>query len=512
MQQPEALRLTLEAADPPVMAAAPVRHARNTAFFDAGSQGRRTVGWQAPTSSANQAILGSLTTLRDRSRAATRNDGYAKSVIDKLVTNIVGIGIQARSQAQDPDIRRAIDALWLRWTYESDADGLNEWEGQVTQGVRTWLEGGECFARFRYRLPSDGLAVPFQVQLLEPELCPHNHTLSAGSTRVRAGIEFNGVGRRVAFYFHPSRPELDDFDASQLRRVPADAVVQMYDPLRPGQLRGIPHLTNALIELYELAKFRDATLMRQQLSNLFVAFIKRAQATGAGETLHPLTGQEVETSADNKPMLTMEPGIFQELADGESVDFSDPPDAAGYPDFIRQQLYGVSAATGVPYEVLTGDMRGVNDRTVRVILNEFRRRIQVYQHQVVAAKLCRPVWQAWFRTAYLSGALDLPADYLQHPERYDAVEWKPQAFPYIHPVQDVEAQALRVRNGFESREAIVSENGGDIEVVDAQQRADNERADGLGLRHDSDGRTTKAAAAPAAPEPEPEAQPTGAAA
>lgn len=490
-------------------AAAPVvRTARNSAMFEAGSQGRRTVGWRAPTSSANQAILSTLTTLRDRSRAATRNDGYAKSVIDKWVTNIVGIGIQARSQAEDPAIRRQIDDLWLRWTYESDADGISEWEAQVTQGVRTWLEAGECFARFRSRLPSDGLVVPFQVQMLEPELCPHGHTVYGGPARIRAGIEFNPVGRRVAFYFHPSRPELDDYDASQLRRVPADSVVHMYDPLRPGQLRGIPHLTQALVELHELAKFRDATLLRQQLSNLFVAFVKRAQATGSAEAIHPLTGVAPETSSDDKPMLQLEPGLFQELADGEEVEFSKPPDAQGYPEFIRQQLYGVAAATGVPYEVLTGDMGGVNDRTVRVILNEFRRRVQVYQHQIVAAKLCRPVWRAWFRAAYLSGALDLPSDYLRTPERYDGVEWKPQAFPYIHPVQDVEAQALRVRNGFESRTAIISENGGDIETVDAEQAAEHEQSDRLGLRHDSDGRYAKASTPSPAPEPEPEAQPT----
>jgi len=490
------------------------RSAQNSALYEGGSQTRRTIGWRAPTTSANQAVLASLTVLRDRSRAATRNDGYAKSVVDKWVTNIVGLGIQARSKAVDPAIRTAVNDLWLRWTYESDADGLLEWEGQVTQAVRTWLEGGEAFARFRSRLPQDGLAVPFQVQILEPEHCPHAYTVLSGAARVRAGIEFDAVGRRIAYYFHPSRPEQDDFDASQLRRVPSDSVVHMYDPLRPGQLRGIPLLTQAMVALNELSKYSDATMLRQQLANMFVAFVTRAPGAAGAEALNPLTGQPVERTSENKPMLAMEPGIFQELDEGENVTFSDPPDAGGFPDFMRQQLYAVAAATGVPYEVLTGDMRGVNDRTVRVVLNEFRRRVQVYQHQIVAAKLCRPTWMAWFRAAYLSGALDLPSDYLQHPERYDAVEWQPQAFPYIHPVQDVDAQAARVRNGFESRAAIVAENGGDIEAVDAAQADDNTRADALRLKHDSDGRFATGAVAPSAPLPEPdsETQPAGVAA
>jgi len=268
-----------------------------------------------------------------------------------------------------------------------------------------------------------------------------------------------------------------------------------------------------MIALHELAKYSDATLLRQQLANMFVAFVTRPAASAGAEILNPLTGQSVENTADLRPMLTMEPGVFQELEDGEDVRFSDPPESAGFADFMRQQLFAVAAATGVPYEVLTGDMRGVNDRTVRVVLNEFRRRVQVYQHQVVAAKLCRPTWLAWFRAAYLSGAMDLPADYLRNPERYNGVDWQPQAFPYIHPVQDVEAQAARVRNGFESRAAIVSENGGDVTAVDAQQAVDNARADELGLVHDSDGRTSQAAPE-LAPEPEvePQAQPAGAAA
>lgn len=484
MTPAEPMRMTLDA-PPPAAARSTVRTARNS--YEGAAVTRRTVGWRAPTRSANDAILSSLTLLRDRSRAATRNDGYAKSVIDKLVTNIVGTGLTPRSQAADPAFRKRVDALWLRWSYECDADGLLDFEGQTTQAVRTWLEGGECFARFRDRLPEDGLSVPLQVQLLEPELCPHTH--SAMTPRVRAGIEFSPVGKRAAYWFHPSRPELDDFDASQLRRVPADSVVHMYDPLRPGQLRGIPHLTQALVALHELAKYRDATLLRQQLSNMFVAFVTKAPSTGATEALDPLTGTTVQTSPDDKPMLTLEPGVFQELADGEDVKFSDPPDASGNADFMRQQLYDMAAASGVPYEVLTGDMRGVNDRTVRVILNEFRRRVQAYQHQVVVFQFCRRVWRAWFDAAFLSGALPIGADYLRDPEPYAAVTWNPQAFPYIHPVQDVEAQERRVRAGFTSRSAVVADQGEDAAAIDAEQAADNERADALGLVYDSDGRT-----------------------
>ncbi len=479
------------------------RVARNAATYEAGATSRRTATWTPPETTAN-ASLNYLATLRNRSRAACRNDGYGKGVIDKLVTNIVGTGIQPLSQAKDPEFRKAVQALWLRWTDESDADGQLDWYGQQQQAVRAWLEAGECFARIRPRLPEDGLSVPLQVQILESEFCPHTYSLWGPRAAVRAGIEFNGIGRRTGYYFYASRPQLDDINTSDLRRVPAESVAHLYDPLRPGQLRGVPHLTQALVKLNELSKYDDAALLRQQLGNLFAAFVTRPAAIGDAETFHPLTGEPVETSTDSKPMISLEPGIIQELDPGEEVNFSDPPEVRGYADFMRQQLYGVSAATGVPYETLTGDMRGVNDRTVRVILNEFRSRILSWQHHIVAFKLCTPIWRAWMGRVMLSGALPIPAAaYRADPTPWLAVKWMPPRVPYIQPVQDIEAQQAAIRSGLTSRAAMVAEHGEDAEAIDEEQRIDNERADRLGLKYDSDGRLpinqrSRAGAAPAA--------------
>jgi lambda family phage portal protein len=478
-----------------------VRASSTTSVYEAASQTRRTLGWRAPTTTPNAAILYNLTTLRDRSRAAVRNDGFAKGIIDRLVSNIVGTGITLRSKADDPAFRKSADTLWLRWCDYADADGQFDWFGLQTLAVRAWLESGETFVRLRPRLPSDNLPVPLQLQVIEPELCPHNYISIANGQYVRAGIEFNGIGRRTAYYLYRSRPELDDYDASQLLRVPADSVVHLYNPLRPGQLRGLPHLTQALIRLYELDKFDDATLLRVQLANLFVGFVKHP-ASGDTEALHPVTGLPIEKDGDN-PLLSLEPGIFQELGPGEDVTFSDPPEVkSGYRDFMRQQLFNACAATNVPYEVLTGDMTGLNDRVMRVILHEFRRGIMAMQHQVVGYQLCRRVWQAWMDRAFLFGALPIPAEYATNPEPWARVDWTPHGWPYLHPVQDVEAQRAAIRAGFTTRSAVVAEQGEDSESVDTEQKIDNDRADGLGLPYESDprqrvGGAGSAAAAPA---------------
>lgn len=481
------------------------RSIRASTSYESAATTRRTKGWYAPTVSPNTAILANLATLRDRSRTAIRNDGYAKGAIDKLVTNLIGTGLKPLSQAADADFRKTIQALFLLWTDESDADGLLDWYGQQAQAVRAWLEGGEVFIRLRPRLLSDGLSVPLQVQVIEPELCPftHNVTLPNGN-RIRAGIEFNGIGKRVAYWFHPSRPgDLFDFDRGQLRRVPADAVLHLYDPLRPGQLRGVPHLSQGLIRLHELDKYDDATLLRQQIANLFVGFLKRPVSTSTGETIHPLTGLTVSDTQDDRPIVPLEPGLWQELEPGEDVTFSDPPEVgSAYEAFSRQQLFHVAAAAGVPYETLTGDLSRVNDRTVRVILHEFRRRMQAWQHQIIAFQFCRPIWRAWMDRVFLSGVVPIPPAYVENPEPWAKVAWMPQRWPYLHPVQDVQAERDAIRAGFTSRSAVVSEHGEDAEAIDDEQAADNARADELALKYDSDGRNKNNGGTPG-PQPPP---------
>jgi len=481
--------------------------------YESGAVTRRTLDWRSPTVSPNSSVIPLLPLLRDRSRAAVRNDGYAKGSIEKLVTNIVGTGIKPLSQAASADFRKAVQALWLKWTDESDADGLLDFYGQEAQAVRCWLEAGEVFIRLRPRYPTDvsitgtPLSVPFQVQVIEPELCPlnYNATLATGN-RIRAGIEFDSIGRRTAYWFYEQRPgDLMDWNQGVINPVPAENIIHVFDPLRAGQIRGIPHLTAALIRLRELDKFDDATLLRQQLSAMFVAFLKKSPVEGGD--VDALTGNAIQTS-DGQPVIALQPGGFNELGPGEEVQFSDPPDVGQmYTDFIRQQLMAACAAAGVPYEVLTGDMSRVNDRTVRVILHEFRRSIQGRQHHVVAFQLCRRVWSAWLDRVFLSGALPIPPAYLKDREPWAKAKFQPQGWPYIHPVQDVEAARSAIRAGFTSRTATVAEQGDDAEVIDEENAADNKRADDLDLTYESDGRQPVGKGAAPAPAPAPAAAP-----
>ena len=286
--------------------------------------------------------------------------------------------------------------------------------------------------------------------------------------------------------------------------VPAADVCHLYRAMRPGQDRGEPWLARALRTLYDLDGYLDAELVRKKNATRFVGFIKRILEDGGDGALG---GGPLGTDApDDEGVAGKTLDVRQRFAHGEDVTFAQPPDSGpNFEPYLRTMLRGVAVAAGVLYEELSGDYGQLNDRTLRAALNTFRRSVEAWQHHLVVYQLCRPVWRRWVDLALLSGALKLPEG-MRREDVY-AVNWIPQAWPYIHPVQDVESKSKEIQAGLSSRSRKVAEGGYDAEEIDAENAADNQRADDLGLAYTSDGRS--AVEAPAAAEP-PEDGPPGA--
>jgi lambda family phage portal protein len=334
------------------------------------------------------------------------------------------------------------------------------------------------------------LTVPLQLQLLEAEHLPmgKNENLPNGNV-IRAGIEFDQIGRRVAYHLYREHPgeRLMFANAGQMVRVPADAVLHIYKPLRPGQHRGQPWPTQVLMKLHELDQYDDAELVRKKLAAMFAAFIIENNPED------PVIGSkpgEGETDPSGAPLAGLEPGSMVKLLPGEDVKFTEPGDVGGmYTEFMRIQLRAIAAGLGITYEQLTGDLERVNYSSIRAGLLEFRRRCEQFQHQVLVYQFCQPVWRAWIEAAAIAGAFDA-RDYASNPETYLDVEWRPPSWAWVDPLKDMNAEVVAVRAGFKPRSAVINEMGYDEEDVDRQIAADNARADALGLRFDSDPRRT----------------------
>lgn len=478
--------------------------------YRAGATGRRLRMWRVPVTGPNSAVARDRQTILARSRAQSRNDPWAGTALDRGLANGIGTGIQAKMVNGTEAEKAAVKALWNEWIKVCDADGALDFYGQQGLAWLEWREAGECFARLRPRRLTDGLPVPLQVQLLESEQCPSDlNTIASNGNAVRAGIEFNGIGRRVAYWFYRAHPGdgayLGTSSATELVRVPADQVVHLYRPWRIGQHRGIPDHVSAMVREFNLDNLDDAVLERQKLANLFAGFFeKTVDPENPANLIDDFTNDGEEEDDDGVALAGLEPGTMSELPPGYKANFSQPP-APGteYGEFLRGQLLAIAARRGVPYEVLTGDLKGVSDRALKLILNEFRRSLEMLQWQFFIPQFCQRIREAFFDSGFVSGVLQLP-DYATARSKWVETLWVPEGWPYSHPVQDVTADEKAIAAGLTSRTKVVLSTGEDPEEIDAENAADNKRADDLDLAYTSDGRNaTKKAAPPAPPGREP---------
>lgn len=483
--------------------------------YNGAGMGSRIAKWNPPSSGPNAALSG-IQTLRNRSRDTTRNDWTGSSAVRKWATNLIGIGIVPRfKRIKNKTRKQEIIDLYKDFVAAADADGVLNLYGLQTLAVRAWFDGGECFVRRRSRFIDEGLPVPLQIQLLEAEMLPMFDSdsyqgLPRGNT-IRSGIEFNKRGRRIAYWFYKEHPgENKGYltaspSADTLVRVLAEDVRHVFEPPRPGQLRGVPNIAPVLTRLRNVEDYDDATLERQKLANMLVAFISRKLPPLTGdEDLNGFTGQpnaDGEDDGAGRPLVGLEPGLVQTLDDGEEVMWSNPPEAGTtYSDYMRTQHLGTSAAVDLPYEIFSGDIKDISDRTLRVVINEFRRLAEQRQWQIVIPQMCQGVIDWFAQAALLAGLIGV--------DEYDdvrRVEHAPHGWAHIHPVQDPQGKQLEVDAGFRSRGSVIGERGDDPDEVDEERAADLEREKALGLFSDPTGQLD--ANGNPVPPPEPAADP-----
>ena len=476
-----------------------------TPFYDGIGGGRRALAWQVGNPGAVAALAYTQNELRAKSRDLVRRNAWAAAGVEAFVSNAIGTGIKPQSMVADNALRETIHSLWWDWCEDADAAGLTDFYGLQALACRAMLEGGECLVRLRYRRPEDGLAVGLQLQLLEPEHLPATlNSERPGGNVIRAGIEFDKLGRRVAYHLynaHPGDGSLAPMSGNggtgssiDTVRVPAAEIIHLFRPLRPGQIRGEPWLARALVKLNELDQYDDAELVRKKTAAMFAGFITRLSPEDS------LMGEGLP-DANGAAMAGLEPGTMQILEPGEDVKFSQPADVgASYAEFLRIQFRAVAAAMGITYEMLTGDLTQVNYSSIRAGLLEFRRRCEAIQHNVIVHQLCCPIWRAWMEQAALEGALPL-TDFSQKRREYLAAKWIPQGWQWVDPKKEFDAMLTAIRAGLLSRSEAISAFGYDAEDIDREIALDNQRADELGLVFDSDPRHDKPPFAAAAPVP-----------
>jgi len=441
--------------------------------YEAGNPGSRR-GVFTTNAGPNTVLLGRLDSLRNESRQAVRTNGFASHISDVLVTNVVGTGI--RPMTPFPELQQ----LWEDWTDEADSRGQYDFYGLQQAAFRGMVEGGETFNRLRSRYPDDVETVPLQIQTLEAEHVPaQKNIIAPNGNRIVGGIERDMIDRPAAYWMYRSHPNdfLTTGDASNLIevRVPGADVVHLFNPRRPGQVRGEPWLSRALVKMRDLDDYDDAEVVRKKAATNIGGFYRKPVDGDDGAVPNSQPGASPDIIFQD-----FEPGTFIELPPGYDVTMSEPTDVGGqYEAFWRAQLGAIGVSVNLIYEQVSGDWRGMNDRSYRAAMLELTRVIESWQWHLMVFQYCRPIWRRFVTEAILSGAWTPPAGKSQR-DIY-RVKWSMPARGYVHPVQEVTAYVAALQAGFLSREQIAQQLGSSVFEVDMQNSLDRASADERGL-------------------------------
>lgn len=449
--------------------------------YAAGGHDARTQGWYTPQTDAVGAADGKLETLRSRHRSLVRDNPWAARAVQVIVDATVGTGAQPQALAEDRADADAAEAAWREWAASTacDADGVHDFAGMQALAMRTIVESGGVLARRRVReRPEDvrGMPLPLQVQLLEPDHLSDVKRQYGGNPIVQ-GVEFDGIGRRAAYWLTKSHPGAAAVGLTGLadlegRRVPASEIAHAFRQERPGQVQGVPWGAPAMLTLRELDNYADAELVRKRLAACFTAFVTGADAPGPS-TIGGTAAKRAES---------LEPGMIQYLADGETVDFAAPQDSPTYDAFVTSVLRAVAVGYGVPYMALTGDLTKVNFSSGRMGGVEFWRSVETWRSRVLVTQFLSPIWRWVQEAALATGRVD----------RIVPARWTAPGRILVDPRAEGIADHAAIRNGTKTLLQVLAERGRDPEEHLREIQRANELLDEFGLVLDSDPRRAPA--------------------
>lgn len=401
-------------------------------------------------------------TLAARARYLSANNPLAASGVEAWVSALVGTGLKGQAKAAAP-LGNTLNLSFESWTDESDADGLTDFYGQQELIARRVVVDGEALAVF---VPEGDR---IRVRVLEAEQLDASHTatLENGNVIVQ-GVEHDANGRRVAFHIFDRPAGMELGHVRQRSRYPASEVLHVFRRIVPGQVRGVSWFAPVMVRLNDLDGWRDSEMMRQRVASLFVGFVIAPDGSTA-----PADGEQHGTAVHGN----MSPGTLTYLQEpGQDIRFSDPAkigaETIQFADITEREI---AVGLGLPDYLLSGDLSDVNYSSIRAGMVEFRRRVEALQHSLLAFQLLRPVWRRWATLEVLSGrAKATVAEAIP-------VSWITPKQHWVDPSKDVTAEIDAINAGLMSRREAVAARGVDIEALDAEIAADNQRAASLGL-------------------------------
>lgn len=420
-----------------------------------------TAAWNPGGGSPTTDIIGDLPTLRERSRDQMRNAPVAVGALNTTVGHSVGTGLSC-TPAVKADLLGLTEEEADAWNAER-AHAFNVWASSVDcdlarkcnfyglqdLGLRTQLESGDAF--FLTPIVNRGGRMRLALQGVEADrVC--NPRGAQNSDTLVDGIEIAAeTGEPIACHFANRHPGDVFGPAADWRRVPIRGdktgrlnVLHLMDPLRFGQLRGVPMIAPILEPLKQLAKWTDNELNAAVVSSMWSVFVK--MDPDAFESLFTDTGTRNSVLAGAERWSgELTGGKAVNLLPGEDITSATPgrPNPEFDP-FWTAMVRQMGMALQIPYEVLVMHFQSSYTAARGAFLMAWK--FFRMRRDRLVTQMCQPVYELWLADEVASGRCAAPG-FFASPEIRAAwcnAVWTGDGPGSIDPQKEVAAAKARV--------------------------------------------------------------------
>lgn len=321
------------------------------------------------------ATCATRTELVRKSRYFEKNNAVYNRIVDLFETYTVGAGLQMNPASADQEWNARAKLAWDGWIPLCDLTSRQSFGTLMGLAVRTWFVDGECFI-----LLVKGPSGRPRIQLIEGHLVgtPPQLAELEGETIID-GIQIDKNGRPVAYWIATE----DGHGKRTFTPRPAEAVVHLFEPSRPGQYRGIPFcypVINAIhdlddLRIIEMKAARDASEITYILKNATGEFETEDLLRSAHLLQNPTVGGQPEEQNRAEYIRHTIGGRAVALRNGEELE-DKKVERPGESQFKlwRNLIEEICAGVGISYVlVFPESMQGTVYRGALDMANSFFR-------------------------------------------------------------------------------------------------------------------------------------------
>jgi lambda family phage portal protein len=328
--------------------------------------------------------------LARKARYFEQNNGIVNRMVDLFECYVVGPQLQVMPTSSDPQWNAKAKLSIDQFARYCDLTSLSGLSTCFSLVARTWFIDGEVFI-----LLTSGSGNRPRIQIIEGHRVATPPAIADQEGRtVVDGVKIDANGRPVGYYIGQEMP---DGRIAFGEATPAESVIHVFEPSRPGQYRGITMLYPVLNELHdlddlhilEMTAAKDAAaitnVVKNQTGEMDPAKLLRQRFT-QGQTTNTGAATSVPKSDYYQEVLGSRTVV---LSRGDDVQQfrSDRPSVVTV-DYWRYKTELVCAGVGIPYVIVFPDsMQGTVYRGALDMANSFFKA----RHGVIAEAVRRVI-------------------------------------------------------------------------------------------------------------------------